>query len=137
MNLTPARKVALVVLLSVSIFIVLQSCKVVEPTSPATVGFQPDDLPVPDGLVQDRSESVGFEYTILKPCVLTYKGGRGVEYVVKFYKESMPTYNWQLVSESKGNPTMLTFVNNAEKSVISVHKKSSTYTVVKISRGLK
>ncbi len=66
-----------------------------------------------------------------------YRGKIQVKYLVKFYRDSMPTHGWKEVSSDGENPILITFQKNQEECEVRVETTPSQDTIVTIAIGYK
>ncbi len=94
------------------------------------------DIPVPVGFKFIPEDSYSFESSGVRVGLLKYKGKVNLDYVVNFYKEQMPMYNWNLLNSIEYGQRVLNFDREQESCIIAMASKGSS-TVLTISLGPK
>jgi hypothetical protein len=78
------------------------------------------DIPVPVGFKLLAKDSYAFESFGMRVGVLRYKGKANPDLVVKFYKEQMPMYNWNLLNVVEYGDRLMNFDRENETCVIGL-----------------
>lgn len=134
----------ILILVTVFFIVTIMACQVAQIPSPGAKGAQFDDIPVPDGFVQDNFHSYGYIFSTFKVYTQLFKGNRKLEYIYNFYKGLMPRNGWQLVSENIGSESWeykklitMTYVNTIEQCIIKIYYEHKDTVAIRIDRNLK
>lgn len=90
-----------------------------------------EDLPAPAGFMMLDKESFAFQNDKNRVALLKYTGARPADQVVAFYKEQMPSYNWNVINIIEYEKRMLNFENSNESCIITIepHGSKSIITI--------
>ena len=94
------------------------------------------DIPVPVGLKPLPLESYSFESSGVRAGVLKYSGKLNPDLVTNFYKDQMPSYNWNLINIIEYGQRLMNFERETETCIITIFPKGSL-TILTISLGPK
>lgn len=78
------------------------------------------DVPIPAGLKALPQKSYSFENAGVRVAVLKYQGKANIDQVINFYKEQMPSYNWNLINIIEYGQRLLNFEREDETCIITV-----------------
>lgn len=97
------------------------------------------DVPIPAGLKALPQTSYSFENAGMRVAVLRYQGKVNIDQMINFYKEQMPTYNWNLVNIIEYGQRLLNFERDNETCIITMQVAGfwNEDTLVTISLGPK
>ena len=84
-----------------------------------------DDVPIPAGFKFLPKDSFSFQNDIFRVALLRYTGRGSGETVVKFYKDQMPLYRWELVNVVEYGIRTLNFERPDETCTIVIDTKGS------------
>jgi len=94
------------------------------------------DIPVPARFKFLSHESYSFENIGLRTALLKYQGRSNPDQVVRFFKEQMSMYNWDLINIVEYGQRVLNFERENESCIITLFPKGNNITMV-ISLGPK
>lgn len=95
---------------------------------PASI-FKFQDLPVPSGFKIIPQNSYSFECAGTRVGVLKYQGKANPDYVINFYKEQMPLYNWTLLNIVEYGDRLLNFDRENETCIVTILAKGNHVTL--------
>ena len=79
-----------------------------------------DDLPIPVGFLIDIQSSYAFQNNEIRVALLRYVGKESVRTLIEFFKEQMPRYNWELLSQVEFEQTVLNFEKRGEICIVMI-----------------
>lgn len=91
-----------------------------------------DDIPVPAGFRMLNNESFTFQNDQMRVGLLKYAGVPDANKVVEFYKEQMPTYNWDLVNVIEYGQRIMNFERPGQSCIVTIQPEA-TRTVIAIA----
>jgi hypothetical protein len=94
------------------------------PALPPPPAYRFEDLPVPSTMNLVRAESYIFEGGGLRAAIMAYEGKDDPAELVKFYRENMPQFSWQLVSVFEHEEATLNFRKPGWNCTINIAKKA-------------
>jgi hypothetical protein len=78
------------------------------------------DVPIPAGLKALPKQSYSFDNGGMRVAVLKYQGKANIDQVINFYKEQMPSYNWNLINIVEYGQRLLNFERENESCIITI-----------------
>lgn len=82
-----------------------------------------DDVPVPDGFRFIANESFAFQTQDVRVGLLKYEGKADPDAIVRFYKEQMPLYNWEVVNIIEYGKRLLNFEKDGQSAVVTIEPR--------------
>jgi hypothetical protein len=79
-----------------------------------------DDVPVPSGFKLLANESFAFQNENIRVGLLKYTGRARPEYVVNFYREQMPMYNWNLLNIIEYGRRVMNFEKENQTCIVTL-----------------
>lgn len=107
------------------------------PVPPGVEGYRFEDIPAPQGFVQDDFLSYGHIYQRFSVYTTVFRGDSSPEVLARFYRAQMPNFGWTLVNEQTAPAAMLTFENSHERCTVNLDTEKGSNTIVKIHRDIK
>jgi hypothetical protein len=102
-----------------------------------TPAYRFDDVPTPPGFDYLQDGSFVFESSNLRIASLAYEGKMPVSQVLDFFKNTMPQYEWKLVSICEYRGALLSFAKEGWNALVSVVKSgSNTLVYINVSPTL-
>lgn len=93
-----------------------------------------EDIPVPAGFNLIINESFVFQNEQLRVGLLKYEGDAAPEQVLRFYKDQMPLYRWNLINIVEHEVRTLSFEKEAQSCTVTIDgSKSKTILIVATS----
>lgn len=84
-----------------------------------------DDIPIPAGFEFDHKESFIFKNGLTRVGVVRYIGQADLSAVTTFFKNQMPTYNWNLVNSIEYKRSIINFDKDAQTATIIIELQGS------------
>ena len=97
-----------------------------------TPAYRFDDVPTPPDFDYLQDRSFVFESTNLRIASLAYEGKMPLSQVLDFYKNTMPQYEWKLVSVCEYRGALLSFSKEGWNALVSA-ARSGAKTIVYIN----
>ncbi|MCK4859352.1 MAG: hypothetical protein KAS87_02215 [Candidatus Omnitrophica bacterium] len=91
-----------------------------------------EDVPIPSAFRLKSGDSFVFQNDKTRMGLLRYIGKPEVTEIIKFYKEQMSLYNWNLLSIVEHNKVVLNFEKQGESCAITL-EPLTTRTIITIS----
>ncbi|MCD6583854.1 MAG: hypothetical protein J7K71_04130 [Candidatus Omnitrophica bacterium] len=79
-----------------------------------------EDIPIPRSFVYLPLKSFVFERGNTRVGILKYVGKATSPSIVNFFKQNMPSHNWELLSIVEGGSAILNFRNQKESCIITI-----------------
>ena len=103
--------------------------------APIPTSFRFEDIPIPPGMTLNWKESFVYETGTIKTGLVVYEGTGEMERLAAFFKEQMPKYQWNLMSNYELRTIMLTFVKEGWSSNIYIIPSESDAKRIEIRTG--
>ncbi|MCD6228237.1 MAG: hypothetical protein J7K17_02010 [Candidatus Omnitrophica bacterium] len=93
-----------------------------------------EDLPVPENFIYLPLKSFVFERGNIRIGILKYVGKASSTSIVNFFKQNMPSHNWELLNIVEGGSAILNFRNQKESCIISIdYKGKKAFLTISLS----
>lgn len=92
------------------------------------------DVPIPTGFKLVANESFAFENDSLRVGALKYSGRAQADYVVTFFKDQMPLYNWRFLNLVEYGRRILNFDREDQTCVVVIESGHlNTYVSITVA----
>ncbi len=93
-----------------------------------------DDIPIPSELSRDNERSFLYEAPGVTMGVITYSGYVKGDSLAKFFRNQMPSHEWQFLNAfSEGEKYLVSFIKSDKSCMISIEEGSlSTRVTIKV-----
>ena len=89
-----------------------------------------EDIPVPYVFKIHPEESFAFQNDFSRVGLLRYTGKHSPDELVKFFKEQMPLYRWEMVNIIEFGRRVLNFEKNGQNCIVMVERASSKTSLI-------
>jgi hypothetical protein len=83
------------------------------------------DIPVPNGFKSLPRESTIFYSDSFRAALIRYQGSASPDQVVLFFKDRMPSFQWQLVNMVEFGERVLNFEKTSESCIVKIAPRGS------------
>jgi hypothetical protein len=89
-----------------------------------------NDIPVPAGFMVFDKESFAFQNDSARVALLKYIGPKSQDQVVQFFKEQMPTYNWNPINIIEYERRILNYEKGTETCIVTIEPRGGKSIVI-------